>query len=100
MRGAMAAVRECLSDTELHHRFRCLFMNRALWPILLVTAAVVAVVLFALSWVVQVWLERSFTGGEWAVVGATGVLAVAVYLQGRRQRERRKLLEMRDSALW
>lgn len=74
-------------------------MNRVLWPILL-AVVVVAAGLFALALAVQAWLERPLTQGEWAMAGVTGLLAIAVYAQGRRQRDRRKMLEMRDSALW
>jgi hypothetical protein len=48
----------------------------------------------------QVWLERTLTLGEWVMAVLVGVVVIGMYMQGWRARSRRKLEDMRDSALW
>ncbi len=75
-------------------------MNRTLLNALIAAAAVASVCLLALGWMLQVLMERALTAGEWLLAAVAGVAAIAVYMQGWRQRHRRKIEDMRDSALW
>jgi membrane protein DedA with SNARE-associated domain len=69
-------------------------------PLIAIAAAAWTVCLLALSWLASVWLGRSLSTGELMLVGAALVVVVAVVVQGRLQRDRRKMQDMRDSALW
>jgi membrane protein implicated in regulation of membrane protease activity len=64
-------------------------MNRTLLNALIAAAAVASVCLLALGWMV-----------EWVLAAVAGVAAIAVYMQAWRLRHRRKIEDMRDSALW
>ncbi|WP_439519464.1 hypothetical protein [Hydrogenophaga sp.] len=75
-------------------------MNRSLLNALIAAAAVAAVCLLVLGWMLQVLLERPLTPVEWTLAAVAGVAAIAVYMQTWRQRHRRKIEDMRDSALW
>ena len=69
-------------------------------PLIAIAAAVWAVCLLALSWLASVWLGRSLSTGELVLVGAALVVVAVVVVQGLLQRDRRKMQDMRDSALW
>jgi HAMP domain-containing protein len=75
-------------------------MNRTLLNALIAAAAVASVCLLALGWLLQVLLERPLTAGEWVLAVLAGMAAIAVYMQAWRLRHRRKIEDMRDSALW
>lgn len=75
-------------------------MNRSLLIALIAAAAVSAVGLLVLAWMLQVFLERPLTSVEWLLAVVAGVTAMVVYLQNWRQRHRRKIDDLRDSALW
>jgi len=75
-------------------------MNRTLLSALIAAAAVAAVCMLAITWALQVWLERTLTLGEWVMAVLVGVVVIGMYMQGWRARSRRKLEDMRDSALW
>ena len=74
-------------------------MNRALRTFL-PTAAVVAACLFVVSWIAQAWMGRALGVGEWAGLVVAGAVVVTARVKARRQRNRRKIEDMRDSALW
>ncbi len=75
-------------------------MNRTLLNALIAAAAVASVCLLALGWMLQLLLERPLTPVEWVLAAVAGVAAIAVYMQAWRLRHRRKIEDMRDSALW
>ncbi|MCV0439178.1 MAG: hypothetical protein K5880_11130 [Hydrogenophaga sp.] len=65
-----------------------------------IAIAVWAAGLAAIAWVAAAWLGRALSTGEGVLVGVALAIAVFVVVQGRLQRDRRKLQDMRDSALW
>lgn len=69
-------------------------------PLIAIAAAAWGVCLLALSWLASVWLGRSLSTGELVLVGLALMGVVAFVVQGRLQRDRRKMQDMRDSALW
>lgn len=76
-----------------------LTMLRSL-PYIALAAAAIAACLLGFSWLTSVWLGRHLSLGELA--GATLLLLVALAygLSVWRTRNRRKVQDMRDSALW
>lgn len=74
-------------------------MHRAFRTILPIAFAM-ALGLLVLSWSVQAWLGRALTVGEWFAAGVAVVALVSFWIQARRQRDRRRIQDMRDSALW
>lgn len=105
MRKEVALMRECPFDPGPPGLSRAstpdttLPMNRALRT-LLFAVAVAAVGLLVLSWVVQAALGRMLTVGEWLAACVALAVAVSLWVQTRRQRDRRRIEDMRDSALW
>ena len=69
-------------------------------PLIIAAATGWAVCLTGISWIASVWLGRALSIAETVLVGVVLVAVVAVIVQGRLQRKRRKLDDMRDSALW
>ena len=69
-------------------------------PLLLAAAAGWAVSLSAVVLLASVLLDRALSLWETLLVGGALLAVVAVIVQGRLQRQRRKLQDMRDSALW
>lgn len=69
-------------------------------PLIIAAAAGWAVCLTGISWIASVGLGRALSIAETVLVGIVLVGVVAVIVQGRLQRKRRKLDDMRDSALW
>ncbi len=70
------------------------------WRPLSIALIGVAAGLLAASWGAKAWLGRWLDWDELAgVTLALGVGAVA-WVRARRQRERRRLRDLRDSALW
>ncbi|MDR7096333.1 hypothetical protein [Hydrogenophaga laconesensis] len=69
-------------------------------PLLLAAAAGWAISLTGIALLAAVFLDRALTTWETVLVGGALLAVVAVIVQGRLQRRRRKLQDMRDSALW
>lgn len=69
-------------------------------PLLIAAAAGWAVCLTGIALLASVWLGRALSIVETALVGGALLAVVAAVVQSRMQRQRRKLQEMRDSALW
>ncbi len=59
-----------------------------------------ATCLVGLSWLAAAWLGRALSLAEWVLLGLALVVVLAVIVRGYRQRNRRRLQDMRDSALW
>lgn len=69
-------------------------------PYIALAAAAIAASLLGFSWLMSVWLGRHLSVGE-LVVGTGLLVVVLVYgLSVWRTRNRRKVQDMRDSALW
>jgi hypothetical protein len=69
-------------------------------PYIALAAAAIAASLLGLSWLMSVWLGRHLSLGELAVATVLLVSALAYALSVLRTRNRRKVQDMRDSALW
>jgi HAMP domain-containing protein len=70
------------------------------FPYIALAAAAIAVCLLGLSWLMTVWLGRHLSVGELVVAGVLLVAALVYGLSAWRSRNRRKVQDMRDSALW
>lgn len=69
-------------------------------PLIIAAAAGWAACLTGIAWVLSAWLGRALSIAETVLLGGTLGVVVAVIVQVRLQRQRRKLDDMRDSALW
>lgn len=69
-------------------------------PLIAVAAAVWGLCLAVVAGLAAVWLDRSLSLGELVLVGVLLLVAAAFVVHDRLQRDRRKLQDMRDSALW
>ncbi|MBT9464436.1 hypothetical protein [Hydrogenophaga sp.] len=69
-------------------------------PYIALTAAGIAVCLLAFSWLTSVWLGRHLGWGELVVASLLLLVVLAVGRSIWRSRSRRKIEDMRDSALW
>lgn len=69
-------------------------------PYIALAAAAIAACLLGLSWLMSVWLGRHLSLGELALACALLVVVVAAAMSALRSRSRRKIEDMRDSALW
>jgi len=68
--------------------------------LILAAAAGWAVCLTAIALLGSVFLGRALSTWETVLIGAALLAVAAVIVQSRLQRRRRKLQDMRDSALW
>jgi membrane protein DedA with SNARE-associated domain len=59
-----------------------------------------AVCLLSLSWLAEAGLGRALSGGEWLLLGVLLSVLAGLAVRRYRQRHRRRLQDMRDSALW
>jgi hypothetical protein len=69
-------------------------------PLIAIAAAAWGLCLAVVAWLAPVWLDRSLSTGELVLVGVLLLVAAGFIVQDRLQRDRRKLEDMRDSALW
>lgn len=69
-------------------------------PYIAFVAAGIAACLLGFSWLMSVWLGRHLGLGELAVATVLLLVAFAVGRSVWRSRSRRKIEDMRDSALW
>ncbi|QHE75058.1 hypothetical protein [Hydrogenophaga sp. PBL-H3] len=69
-------------------------------PYIALTAAGIAVCLLAFSWLMSVWWGRHLGWGELVAASLLLMVALGVGLSVWRSRSRRKIEDMRDSALW
>jgi membrane protein DedA with SNARE-associated domain len=69
-------------------------------PLIIAAATGWAACLTGIAWIASVWLGRALSIGETVLIGAALGVVVAVVVQARLQRKRRKIDDMRDSALW
>lgn len=69
-------------------------------PLIIAAAAGWAACLTGIVWVASAWLGRALSIAETVLLGGMLGVVVAVIVQARLQRKRRKLDDMRDSALW
>lgn len=74
-------------------------MTRALRPFLYALAGVAAGLLL-MSWLTRAWLGRWLAWGELAGAGAVLAVLAFFWVRLQRQRERRRMQDLRDSALW
>ena len=74
-------------------------MPRHLRLIAIATAAW-GLCLAVVAWLASVWLDRSLSIGELVLAGLLLLVPTVFIVQDRLQRDRRKLQDMRDSALW
>jgi ABC-type transport system involved in Fe-S cluster assembly fused permease/ATPase subunit len=74
-------------------------MKRSL-PYIALAAAGIAACLLGLSWLVSLLLGRHLSVGEAITVTVLLALALGFALSAWRTRSRRKMEDMRDSALW
>lgn len=69
-------------------------------PLIIAAAAGWAVCLTGIALLASLLLGRALVMWEAVLVGGTLLVVAALIVQSRLQRERRKLQDMRDSALW
>jgi hypothetical protein len=69
-------------------------------PLIIAAAVGWTTCLAGIAWIATVWLGRALSIAETVLLGGTLGVVVAVIVQARLQRKRRKLDDMRDSALW
>ena len=69
-------------------------------PLIIAAAVGWAVCLSGVVLLAAALLDRALSLWETVLVGGALLAVVAVVVQGRLQRQRRKLQDMRDSALW
>jgi hypothetical protein len=69
-------------------------------PYIALAAAGIAACLLGFSWLMSVWVGRHLSLGELALVTVLLVGAMVYGLSVWRTRNRRKVQDMRDSALW
>lgn len=74
-------------------------MKRSL-PYIALAAAGIAACLLGLSWLVSLLLGRHLSTGEAITVTVLLLVGLGVALSAWRTRSRRKMEDMRDSALW
>lgn len=74
-------------------------MKRTL-PYIALAAAGIAACLLGLSWLVSLLLGRHLSTGEAITVTVLLLVGLGVALSAWRTRSRRKMEDMRDSALW
>jgi hypothetical protein len=74
-------------------------MKRSL-PYIALAAAGIAACLLGLSWLVSLFLGRHLTLGEAITVTVFLLVGLGFALSAWRTRSRRKMEDMRDSALW
>ncbi len=70
------------------------------FPSIALAAAAIAACLLGFSWLMSVWLGRHLDFGELAVACVLLLIALGAAVSVRRSRSRRKIEDMRDSALW
>jgi membrane protein YdbS with pleckstrin-like domain len=69
-------------------------------PLIAIATAAWGLCLAIVAWLAAVWLGRSLSFGELVLVGVLFLVAAVFIVQDRMQRDRRKMQDMRDSALW
>lgn len=69
-------------------------------PLIAIAAAAWGLCLAVAVWLASVWLDRSLSLGELMLAGLLLLVPTVFIVQDRLQRDRRKLQDMRDSALW
>lgn len=69
-------------------------------PYIALAAAAIAGCLLGFSWLMSIWIGRHLSLGELAVSTVLLLAALAYGLSVLRLRNRRKVQDMRDSALW
>lgn len=69
-------------------------------PLIIAAATGWAVCLTGIALLASVLLGRALSTWETVLAGGALLVVVALIVQSRLQRERRKLQDMRDSALW
>jgi hypothetical protein len=69
-------------------------------PLIAIATAAWGLSLAVVAWLASVWLDRSLSIGELALAGLLLLVPTVFIVQDRLQRDRRKLQDMRDSALW
>jgi membrane protein DedA with SNARE-associated domain len=74
-------------------------MHRHL-PLIAIAAIAWSFCMGLVAWLAAVWLDRSLSIGELVLVGLLFLVAAVFIVLDRLQRDRRKLQDMRDSALW
>jgi NADH:ubiquinone oxidoreductase subunit K len=69
-------------------------------PYIALAVAAIAACLLGFSWLMSVWLGRHLGFGELAVACVLLLVVLGVVVNVVRSRSRRKIEDMRDSALW
>lgn len=69
-------------------------------PLIAIATAAWCLCLAVVAWLASVWLARSLSIGELVLAGLLLLVPTVFIVQDRLQRDRRKLQDMRDSALW
>lgn len=69
-------------------------------PLIAIATVAWGLSLALVAWLAAVWLDRSLSFGELVLVGVLLLVATVFIVHDRLQRDRRKLQDMRDSALW
>jgi uncharacterized membrane protein (GlpM family) len=69
-------------------------------PLIAIATAAWGLCLAVVAWLASVWLDRSLSIGELVLAGLLLLVPTFFIVQDRLQRDRRKLQDMRDSALW
>lgn len=69
-------------------------------PLIIAAAAGWAACLTGIAWIASAWLGRALSIAETVLLGGMLGVVVVVIVQARLQRKRRKIDDMRDSALW
>lgn len=69
-------------------------------PLIAIAVATWGLCLAVVAWLAAVWLDRSLSLGELVLVGLLLLVPAAFIVQSCLQRDRRKMQDMRDSALW
>ncbi len=59
-----------------------------------------AICLLGLSWLAEAGLGRALSAGEWLLLGLVLTVLAGLAWRRHRQQHRRRLQDMRDSALW
>ncbi len=69
-------------------------------PLIAIATAAWGLCLLIVAWLVAALLGRALTMGELVLIGVLLLVAAVFIVQSRLQRDRRKMQDMRDSALW
>lgn len=69
-------------------------------PLIALAAVAWAVCLMGIAWLGAAVLGRALSTAETVLVGVALTVLVVIVVQARLQRDRRKIEDMRDSALW